>query len=558
MMKYNWKEDYYDVNGVFFTASGRLLSFATPLTDGDGSRSNPYDLKKLSSDLTGVINNIVVGSGYAKCLWDYTTNTGQFINIIGNGNLQDTFLEGHASLTGWGSGNITFQNVTVKMSLNGTRETPRYRFKNCDLRDITIVGAQIDYIVNSIVRNSLSFTGTNQSNSFIGIDNYGIHATNLNLYEKCKLNITSQNISQYASLYMAFNDCEFLIGNESDYQPLNGNTEAELRADFVTRCEAQGISCPWNDEYGDKAQMYRWVFAKSSSFEGVVLADSIIHNFEKRRFIYFGYTSLREGFSVTATTKKNSFGMYYPYKNLLFSDSGMSFPSWIDISTKVNASATSNIMWLGGKKALTKLELIHNFPKEYGVNVDSTPTIGDEVGTGDITKDEYFIVRSANSGKSTVYYNGAYYTSSLTERNNIFKGVDGSTGFTDVYGNAKVFKILDEIQYQTIQMRIVNKIPSEIITQDKTLDNGYWYLVEHDTDQSNTTDYVTCGGKNYYVGESLNPGATNFVANGNVHLRRCWFTNFNYDTEAKDKAFWENEQKPEWIEVTPDDMFCLM
>ncbi|MDU1893035.1 MAG: hypothetical protein E6767_20355, partial [Dysgonomonas sp.] len=550
-MKYNWKDKYYDKNGTDFDALNKTVKFYSSICRGDGSRANPGDSRTINagdtmSVLSGGNHSIVSLSG---------NNSGQ-IYLIGNGTMKDATIGSLSIPTFTG---CTFMFLTIKhlqRTINDINAGNYFHY--CDIYNYS--SAQYTWeIINSIVRFEV-LQGTHLNNSYIGIDNKSLYNSNLSLFEKCNINITQANINSYQNLYFAFSDCNLKIGNESDYQPLNGTTEAELRADFVARCTAQGITCPTGTEYGETLQMYRWVFAKSSSVEGVVLADSIIHNFEKRRFIYFGYTSLREGFTVTATTKKNSFGMYYPYKDLLFSDSGMSFPSWIDISTKVEALATSNIMWLGGKKALTKLELIHNFPKEYGVNVDSTPTIGDEMETGKIEADKYYIVRSTNTGKATVYYNNVYYTSSLTERNNIFKGVDGVTAFNNVYGNAQVFEILDEIQYQTIQMRIVNKIPSEIITQDKALDNGYWYLVEHDTDQSNTTDYVTYNGKDYYVGDSFSGSnaPTNFVANGNVHLRRCWFTNFNYDTEAKDKAFWENEQKPEWIEVTPDDMFCLM
>jgi hypothetical protein len=44
---------------------------------------------------------------------------------------------------------------------------------------------------------------------------------------------------------------------------------------------------------------------------------------------------------------------------------------------------------------------------------------------------------------------------------------------------------------------------------------------------------------------------------GNIHLRRCWNENYN-SNDAQDKAFWLNEQKPKWINVNPDDLYCLM
>jgi hypothetical protein len=103
-------------------------------------------------------------------------------------------------------------------------------------------------------------------------------------------------------------------------------------------------------------------------------------------------------------------------------------------------------------------------------------------------------------------------------------------------------------------VRIVNKIPPGNIVAGTALTSGYWYLVEHDTDQSNTTDYVTYGGANYKAGSSfLANGTASFTKSGNIHLRRCWKDVFDYDTETLDKTFWTNEQKPKWCKIVLGD-----
>ena len=202
-----------------------------------------------------------------------------------------------------------------------------------------------------------------------------------------------------------------------------------------------------------------------------------------------------------------------------------------------------------------------NIPSKYGLSIDSSPDLisSNAVASGNIEAGEFYMVRSTDNKYADITYNSNEYSSSLAVRNNILKGIEGINSFVVKSGNPILYKISDLALQRTIQIRIVDSIPSQEIASGALLPN-YWYLVEHDSDQSNTTDYITYNGVRYGAKDSfcVAPGTTSFSKNGNIHLRRCWHKDFDYNTEATDKAFWGNRQKPRWIDVAPDYLMCMM
>lgn len=84
--------------------------------------------------------------------------------------------------------------------------------------------------------------------------------TNLDLYDNSKVTILSSHVSNYRNNFVAFNDCEFKIGAETEYKALKGNTEEELRADFVGRCEAQSIAVANVTDMGETMKQGKWIF----------------------------------------------------------------------------------------------------------------------------------------------------------------------------------------------------------------------------------------------------------------------------------------------------------
>ena len=569
---YNFKDKYTNYLSEKVEDLYTTLFYSSLGVNGTGSRSVPLSSKDINTG-PGNIGTIakIYGSGiHSIKYYNSSYGTAGTVYNIGSG-IGNTLFRGIFSSNTNVDRYHHFKDITfldVSISSQWVTNVQYWMFYNCEITrafDIPDVD-RIDNIRNCILRTQYN---KGNSNSYVGVNGSTISNYNLNLYDNCGVFIASQaDVNASVSRYTAFNNCNFRIGAESDFVPLAGSTAAELRQSFVDRCAAQGYTVPSITEYSETLQAGRWIFSNNSAVEGLVLKDSVIHNFEKRRLIYFGYSDFRSD-KIAITTDKSkpaAFSSGYANSSIAVTNDSIALASNIDISKAVKGQADTNIIWLGGKYQLNRLDIIHNFPKIYGVFVDSSSSLSSVPVNKNTGIEPYgngasrtYIVRSNDDLEATIIYNGVPYSSSVYARNNTFRGVDGVASFTTVTTNAVVYEILDEVMHQTMQMRIVNKIPTGNIAAGTPLADGYWYLVEHDTDQGNATDYVTYGGSNYKVGSSFIASGTGaFVKTGNVHLRRCWKDDFVYDTETLDKAFWTNEQKPKWFDVLPDDLRCLM
>ena len=570
---YDYRPVYY-MNGIDVSKIGYPICYISPVNrKGTGTRNDP-------------LNVIQPGTGYTQC-----------INILANGMYRNstikivpgiqmtvrTYLVGQNmrstvvspyfdldTLVGNGSGSIHIYVSDIcfpdwSLMVKGQYQNTRFNFYSCWFKSAptfavgTNVGLGTSTFTKCIIQfpNNISWYSDIGQNSYLNTDIVNI-INSLALYDNCKVTLDTQaRLTTYLATYAAFDNCSFKIGNEANWTPLTGTTETEMRASFVARCQAQGWTVPTGSEFADtNMYMYRWVFSTASSKNGVPLKGSIIHNFEKRRFVTFGYETKREGFAISANAAtKDSFNTGAPNSNLEFAANTLTFPSNADITNRIVATSQSNIKWLGGKYKLTALDIVHNMPVDFGVMIDNTPTIDfTPVNSGGIVADTLYIVRSTDKNYATITYNGVAYDTAVANNNYIFRGVAGVAAFTITSGNAVIYKVSDFVQHQTLELRVVNKIPSGNIAAGTALTSGYWYLVEHDTDQSNTTDYVTYSGVNYPVGGSfLASGTGTFTKSGSVHLRRCWKDAFDYETETLDKAFWQNEQKPKWCKIAIGD-----
>lgn len=565
---YNFKDKYTTIAGIDVSSTYNVYFLSTISPSGDGSRLKPYSTRQQhqkggSGDALIISNGLVSNTFYIGAPSYFAPN----VIIIGAG-IRDTIFKDCTitrSQNNTGGGTWIFKDLKIdSAAINSIFGNINATLYHCDITSLSMSASSLS-VYNCIIRVN-SYSGSN--NSYVGVDGKAIPGANLNLFDACNVVITEANISSYRNNYLAFNNCKLRIGGETEYTALTGNTEEELRANFVTRCSAQGITVNDVTDMGETLKQGKWVFSNNSCVEGLVIKNSVIHNFEKRRLIYFGYLELRSD-KIPITTDKSApsgFSPAYANASVSVTKDSIALASNIDISAAVKGQAGTNVMWLGGKHQLNKLDVIHNFPKPYGVFVDSSPSISSTPvnQNGGIVPYENgtqrtYLVRSNDALEATITYNGVTYSSGISTRNNIFRGVDNVTSFVSVTTNAVVYEILDEVMHQTIQMRIVNKIPSGNIAAGTALTSEYWYLVEHDTDQSNTTDYVTYGGVNYPVGSSfLASGTGTFTKSGNIHLRRCWKDSFDYNTETLDKTFWADEQKPIWFDVIPDDLRCLM
>jgi len=567
MGKYTFKDEYYYDNISIIKNNFNVRYYSPIVRTGSGSKESPSPSYAIYGSWgEGGIGNLggvahIFGDGYHTI--SYFTNTAAASNyFIGNDTFRTTYLDGNIAVTSqnYPTKSTFFKDLSLDITITNRSHNSALTFFNCCIYDIRLLSNVYIAQINNCVLYK-DFLNNGSGNSYVGISSKILINNNLSLLEKSNVIIDQNTLNSYVDLYFAFNDCNFKIGSETEFLPLSGTTEEELRADFVRRCDAQGLTCPTKSEYGETIPMYRWVFAKNSSFDGVVLKNSIIHNFEKRRLIYFGYTSLREGISVNQSVNiPNSISVGNPNRNIRITDNAAQLPERTDITKELQSMVQSNICWLGGLKQLTRAEVIHNFNSKYGLAVDTSANIEHTpVSSGEIEPGVHYVVRSADANLAEISYEGVDYTSSLSTGKNIFLGVLGQTEFSGISPNARVYKLIDTIQYRHINMRIANKIPEEKIKTGNLL-NGYWYLVEHDADQSNTSDYVTYQGVNYPPLSSFLADSSNltFTTTGNIHLRRCWKDNFDFETETIDKSFWANEQKPNWFKVVGSDLRCLM
>jgi len=567
MADYSFKSKYW-VNGIDLDTLAFTKYYFSPVVQNGGDMSIKNPAKIPANSPSAPYINILANGVYKP----FTANTASGSYWIGNG-MYSTYLKSWYNYVNRQNTTLNIADMTIEAcSLGGSTsgsDIRTFNFYNCRLlsypNPITSAGFRVLNIYRSVIEGADTWNGLSSANynSFIDCEDVNI-LTSLSLYGNCSITIDSANkLTTYLNTYVAFNDCTFKIGNESNWKALNGTTEADFRSDFMARCEAQGWTVPTGSEFGDvEMPMYRWVFANGASKNGVPVLNGIIHIFEKRRFITFGYEAKREGFTIsTDKTVKDSINPGNPNSGLQFGSNEISFPATTDITNRVTSYVTSGIKWLGGKMKITDLNVIHNMTVDFGLMVDNTSTIDfTPVTSGNIQADELYIVRSSDKKYAAITYNGIGFNTALANDVQVFKGIAGLTVFTVASGNPVIYKLTDFVQHQTIEVRIVNRIPTGNITAGTALTSGYWYFIEHDTEQNNTTDYVTYGGVNYYVGSSfLASGTATFTKSGNVHLRRCWKDAFDFATETLDKTFWQNEQKPKWCKIVLGDTpRCVM
>lgn len=569
MDKYTFRSKYY-INDI--TEAGSILGapkfYYSPISSGNGTISNPAKVPAFPSSGSFILF-LANGTYRPFSTACYDTNSANY--ILGGGMASCILEQINLYLYFRRANSITFNNLTFKYGIIGVSDvgTTNMNFYKCCVQSKGLATNFTPMNLNRCVieiPNNISYVNDQGYNSYLYTDIVNIINANA-LYDNCKVTLDSQaRLTTYKDTWASFNDCKFKIGAESDWTTLTGGTGEELRANFVARCQAQGFTVPvGTDVWDTNLPMYRWVFATNSAKNGVPLKNGIINNFEKRKSQTFGYETKRDGFVISIdATAKNSFNpktpnSVTPNAGIEFDTHSLSLASSTDITDKVTATSQSNIMWLGGKYKLTALDVVHNMPAEFGVMVDSTSTIDfTPVATGSIEADELYLVRSTDKNYAAITYNGVVYNTALSSNNFVFKGVKDKTGFTSTAGNPVVYKLTDFVQHQTLEMRVVNKLPAEKI-KSGILKSNYWYFVEHDSDQANTTDYITYNGEKYFAGSSflVQEGVTSFgKSTESIHLRRAWADDFNYETMPntdEDKEFWRYEQKPRWCKIVIGD-----
>lgn len=558
MSKNRWKDKYYNLEGTAIPESSLKFFCSTGARNGDGSRLNPYS-SGFSIDLGYnyiAVFSSGVHSGSSVIRSAYTIGQGMYETFINNTIYNNSTSETHQ--------NVTF--LKDSKIIGPTSWT--VSIKRC--RICSNLLTNINSITHSILYN-VSYAASNKNNnSYIALADTGTkyhYSSNLSTFENCELAFTATEITTtYRNNYLTFQNCKFKIANEVAYAKLVGNTADELRANFVSRCEAQGIVVPTFTEYEEVngIKMGRWIFTNDSITEGRIIDGSEVANFQKKRGIYFGWNpkTVERLPIVTTTNVPNSFNPQLA-KNLIVKQNSIQLPNTFKVTDRDYADIVSKPIWLGGKHKITSFIVANNFPAVYGINIDSTPNI--DMNTINVTastilkKDVNYIVRSSNGNIASFTCGGINYSTSLITRNNILRGtVDGSHTVTNIVGNPTLVPVEDLAGQQTIKMRVVTDIPSaNIISGD--LQSGYWYIVEPNSPTDLTGTVKTPDNVVHPVYDTfLVDTQLGFTIQGACHLRRMWRQDYTESSEVTDKTFWANKQKPIWIDVVPSDLRCLM
>lgn len=582
-MRYTFKDRYTNAEGLNLEDYFATTFYSPAYTGGNGTRISPYRSTNLAGLNSTADSGLVLSGGVHKITDNLSIGATSNKYIVGSG-IRTTIIEGPVKFTPKANlaPSVLFKDLyllnvdlTILSPLNNF--TIKYAMDRIVLDNVNLyvygstnkctVSIARCLIRNIIPTSNFATTFTYNNNlSFVNISTtIGSTGGNLHTFEKCNLIVNQASLDSYKNNYYAFDNCSFRIGTETDYTPLTGTTADELRASFVARCTAAGLTVPADiTDYGITLTLGRWVFTKDQIFEGVTWKGSEINLFEVPRLISFGYSDTIDKIGITtAGNVPGTFSPAFPNTGSPdFQTGGVYLPDTDDITDLHSYSMASNFISFGAKKQLTRLMLVDNLPAEYGVKADSTQDLlsGSPIAPGGaISPGVYYIVRSSDKQPATISYNGATYSTSLNTRNNLVPGVAAASTFTAASGNPVLYPVNDELQYKTLQVRVMNKIPADIIKTGALL-AGYWYIVEHDSDQSNATDYVTYNGVNYYTGSSflVATGITGFTVTGSTHLRRICKDVFDWDTEAVDKDFWEFTQKPEWVDVIDGDPRCLL
>lgn len=576
MNKYSFKEAYYSANGMNLpSVYSTSTSYYTYLGDGDGSKSNPGNAASISitSPASGAV---IIGGGRMRSNITIYRNAGSNpMHILGQG-IGYTTLTGTFEGKGYQGNNfynyykdITFEEIVLR-STTTWNSSGAFEFNWCEFKKTPSYGGNYGNL--SFKDNIFHFIPTTPLRNITGKNTF-LYAQgaplNLSeqLYHKCYIDLSQATITNLQNRYIAFNDCLFKIGDDEEYTPLEGNTAVELRENFVARCNKWGI-VPNDITVSEETlpQGY-WLFTKGSVIGNIPYKGSEIHHFEETRSTPITFGLYADRFErIAITTRKDepkTFIKDYASEDLLFKENSISLSEKIDITDSKKLIAVSKINNLGGFRQINKIYVPDSFQKEYGILLDSTNSIDREnpiyPGENKIEAGELYFIRSSNKEEASISYNEETYTTDILSNNNHFQGVEGLDSFSKVTGEPVVYKLRDRLQYYTIQMRIVNEIPSEKIISGNLLPN-YWYLIGCDNNESSTEDYITYNGTNYFSGDSFLVKEENveFDRTGDIYLKRCWKNDFDENDEQDiDHIFWKNKQKPKWFDIVPNDPRCL-
>ncbi|SHG13318.1 hypothetical protein [Dysgonomonas macrotermitis] len=562
MKTFEWKEEYLNWENINVAASAVYASLLGA-SAGTGTRQNPY-----TSWPTMGKAELIIGNGS----FNITSNLGSNHLIIGQ-SMESSIINQFTFVRAINYASYTpiLKHVCVKRLNPNSIGTIPIKAQNSIFDNLEITGGSVfgsGSIVNCVFKGKAfvrySTTIFTSNSTFIECTDFNeILRTTQPLLVRCSITIDNTTLSSFATNYAAFSNCSFIIGDETEATVLSGNTPEELKQSFIDRCETQGLTIPQIDSLVSSVpeKLSRWIFTNDSTDNShYVLENSYLHQFYKKTGIIFGFSPkfVKNIPITTESTKPESFVTGSYNSKVTLKQDHISLSESLSSTSRIEAYADSKIIWLEGKKKLNSVLLNHNLPATSGIDVDSTYSIAKEItASGQIKPGSYYIVRSADGNLAQISYNGKTYNTSILTRTNIFCGVEGVTEYTaSNETKPSIYEVGDFANHKTLQIRIVDDVPTTKITSGNVLDGYWYYVVPNNLDD--TSGRVTYKGVAHPCFDSFLTSDTSTISvSGNCHLRRCWKQNFDFSTETTDKTFWTGKQKPIYFDINPEDMRCF-
>lgn len=598
-MIWNFKKQYIsyhniDVNDqypdycIFFDSSRNK--------GGTGTTSDPYGILSHPIIQEGGSWFFLLSSGnFHKLSLSQSYNAGSGMSFHFIGNSHDTKIAFNLSFFKKYTGYTTQVNLyPINLTVNGgvisgaglvsgtNKITTIYR--KCIIKQLPTISGFSSGITNlfenCIFDNMNISTISNTRHVYLRCKHSIIAPSNLSLINGGNITVDQTGLSSInAAYWMAYYNCSFMFvgtSSETEYTLLipkdeNGNvlhnpTADDYKNEFIKRATDVGLEIPMISNI----YLGHWIFSNDGKVSNEnIYNNSEIYKWELANSIRVGYDNARHT-QLPIVLKPNipsSFSSFNPKSGgIVFNDGYISFDKEIKISERKEFFITSNVIPLYGKKEINSIVTPNNLDYRTGVLMDSMSNIDFDnpiyATSNSIKEGERYLVRSIDEEFASITYNGNTYSTSLAQtRANLVVGSSAAGSFSVLSGNPVLYRISNPLQFQSMKLRIVNKIPEKRIKQNESLDNNYWYLVEHDKDSNNTTDHITYNNIKYYVGSSFlcQDGITSFTSSGGIHLRRCWNQDYDKPSDEKlDASFWEYDQKPKWCNVELGVMECLL
>lgn len=497
-----WPKYYDDTAPV--TPNAYVSLYGNDDKTSDGTKEKPFPKKHSTENANKYV--IAYGSGH-EFDWSLTqTGTKYTGTSIGMGMYKTTvFISKYVpgKDAAW-----DFRNMRIKSDISSIW----INTNNC----VVDVSVNIGSHKNSILYTE-PLNGYFTNCTFVGIDftqkyqSYSSIAKTV--FHDCGIYIGTSVLNQYA----LFSNCRFKFQNDvqARWFTLEGDTSEKKKADFIAKCNQFGVN---NGALKD-ADISTLIFSDDSVHKDTyeVIPGSSAYRFQENYNVYLGHYNankkLSNSINITSGISPLSFNNIEGKSSSQIHVDNESITMLGDGIGSNVYTIKSGIIPFSKKGKLSAIDLKAIFGGKVFASTTS-PLI--KVEDKNVAENIVYMVKTKTLSSASVVYNGITYTS---DGNNLFRGVSGVATMEYDPTKAIIYKVSDQANAPTFDVRIGDEPLSGKIGSGKALDAGYWYMVVSD-DSENVGGSVEYNGNNYPIGSSFlaKDGKTTFIITGDCHL----------------------------------------